>query len=314
MRYLFVFPGQGSQKVGMGADLFKNFKQARVVFEEASDATALNLKKLCFEGPLEELTKTFHAQPALLTVSVAILRILEAESDLKPTLVAGHSLGEYSALVANGALTLSLAVSLVKKRGGAMQKAVPLGVGSMAAVLGLEPERIEECCEKVNRKDHVVSIANFNAPLQTVISGHKQAVEEESALCKEMGGKSIPLPVSAPFHCELMKGAQEAMKLELEKVKVNSFGISYIANYDAKTHTENNEVKELLVKQICSPVRWVSSMKEAIKNDVEKGFEIGSGTVLTGLMKKIAPEFPIQNISDVESLKKVLNKRSSQQY
>src|SRR3989344_5295909 len=177
MRCLFVFPGQGSQKVGMGADLFKNFKQAQLVFEEASDATALNLKKLCFEGPDEELKKTFHAQPALLTVSFAIVRILATESDIQPTLLAGHSLGEYSALTANGAFSLAQGVSLVKKRGEAMQKAVPFGVGSMAAVLGLESSTINECCQKINREDHVVSVANFNTPLQTVISGHKQAVE-----------------------------------------------------------------------------------------------------------------------------------------
>lgn len=307
MKNLFIFPGQGSQKVGMGKDLVENFKTVRETFEEAADALNFDMKKICFEGPEFELQKTFNAQPALLTVSIAILRVLEKESDLKPSIVAGHSLGEYSALVAGGAFSFSEALRLVRARGQYMQEATPLGVGAMAAILGLDAQSVEEHCSQISRKNHIVACANFNAPTQIVISGHEAAVNEAGDVCKKEGARVIPLPVSAPFHCELMKSAEEKMKEALEMVRIQKLNTPYVANYDAQLREDSSEIKDLLISQICHSVRWVDSMKTALKYGVEQGFEVGYGSVLKGLMKKIDGQFPVKTLSTVEELKEVLS-------
>ncbi|MBI2608388.1 MAG: ACP S-malonyltransferase [Deltaproteobacteria bacterium] len=304
---LFVFPGQGSQSVGMGRDLYNNFKLAQTTFEEASDTLSLNFKKLCFEESQEELKKTANTQPALLTVSISFLRVLNSESHLKPKIVAGHSLGEYSALVCNGALSFHDALRLVRKRGEAMQEAVPEGVGGMVAVLGLSASEIQKMCEETSRKNYIVSAANFNEPSQTVLSGHKEAVEEVGRKAQERGAKRvIPLKVSAPFHCSLMESVACTMEEALENTPISKFEIPYIANFDGKLHQNYEEVKELLVKQICHSVRWVECMEEALKQGETEGFEIGSGSVLTGLMRKIQKDFSMKSIYDVKSLKEIL--------
>ena len=307
MKNLFIFPGQGSQRVGMGKDLVENFKIAAHTFEEASDVLDLDMKKMCFEGPEVELQKTFNAQPALLTVSIAVLRVLEKESSLRPDIVAGHSLGEYSALVAAAAFSFSEALRLVRARGEYMQEATPLGVGAMAAILGLDAKKVEDYCSKISRKKHIVACANFNAPTQIVISGHKDAVEEASQLCKKDNARVIPLPVSAPFHCDLMKSAEEKMARVLELVRVQKLKTPYIANYDAKLRNDSHEVKDLLISQMCHSVRWVDCMNTALQCGVEQGFEVGYGSVLKGLMKKIDEQFPMKTLSSVEDLKEVIS-------
>ena len=253
----FVFPGQGSQTIGMGLEFENEFPIARQTFEEASDTLKFDLAKLCFEGDLEELSLTANAQPALLTTSIAALRVLEQETDLSPSFVAGHSLGEYSAIVSSGALNFKDAVHTVRKRGEFMQSAVPVGIGSMAAVMGLSKEQIMKICEENSDDENVVSPANFNSPQQIVISGHKAAVEKVSLLLKEEGAKRVvPLTVSAPFHCSLMNKAAEELKEVLDSINKSEINVPVVSNVDAESNSDHNAITDLLFRQVVMPVRW----------------------------------------------------------
>lgn len=298
----------------MGKDLYENFKLAREIFEEASDAARLNIKKLCFDGPDSELGLTPHTQPCLLTVSVAAFRIVCAETGFTPHWVAGHSLGEYSALVAAGAVPLMTAVRWVRERGLAMQEAVPAGQGAMAAVLNLSDEGIAALCERAvieakmkrkqgaqsNRDDLTVEAvlepANFNAPGQTVIAGSRDALQEALALLKTahsddpfMGGRALSLPVSAPFHCSLMKPARARMaELFATSAPISALNIPYIPNRTARPNQETGLIFELLIEQIDHPVLWRQSMTGALENGITQAIEFGPGKVLAGLLKRIA--------------------------
>src|SRR3989339_226300 len=277
MKSAFVFPGQGSQTVGMGKDL------AESLLDQANQILGFDLKKLCFEGPEEELKKTEITQPAILTVSVAAFQQL-ATRNPQPATVAGHSLGEYSALVAAGAIKFGDAVKIVNLRGKFMQEAVPIGQGAMAAIIGGERAKIEEVCAGIEG----VWPANFNSPGQIVISGQKEAVEKASAACKDAGAKrAIPLPVSAPFHCPLMQPAADKLKMELDKIEVKDATIPVIANVTAAAVTSAAEIRDLLVKQVTSPVLWEDSVKKMIADGVSSFVEVGPGKVLSGLIKKI---------------------------
>lgn len=305
------FPGQGSQFVGMGKDLCENFKIATLTLEEASDASKLNLKKLCFEGPESDLTLTENTQPALLAVSVAAFRVAVTELEFKPSLVAGHSLGEYSALVANGALPLASAAAWVRERGKAMQIAVPAGQGGMAALMGIEDDVIAKLCVRAveiakekrvgeNKEkftvDCVLSPANFNAPGQTVVAGSADAVAEAVALLKagqEFSGKAIPLAVSAPFHSALMAPARKRMAELFKTAKpVAKLDCPYIPNRTARITAEPSAVYELLVDQVDHSVQWRQSVSTMIESGFMHAVEFGPGKVLQGLAKRIVGAHP----------------------
>lgn len=302
----FIFPGQGSQFPGMGKDLADNFAAARHVFQEADDAIGFNLSRLCFEGPEEELKLTANTQPAILTTSIAALRVVEAETGLKPTLVAGHSLGEYSALVASKALPFADAVRTVRARGTFMQEAVPVGVGAMAAILGVEPEILAALCEEAAQGE-VVSPANFNSPGQIVIAGHTGAVNRAIELAKAKGyRKAMLLPVSAPFHCSLMMPAGERLGTALDAVRVSPIEVPVVTNVEAQANSDQNRVKEFLVKQVSAPVRWEESVRFMVSQGVDRFVEIGPGKVLSGLVKRIEKNCDTRNIDDVASLKSLM--------
>ncbi len=300
----FVFPGQGSQYVGMGKELCENFSSARQIFEEADDALHHSISGLCFKGPEEALKLTENTQPAVLTVSIAALKVLREETGLVPQLTAGHSLGEYSALVASGALAFPGAVNIVRLRGKFMQEAVPVGEGAMAAVLGMERERVEQLCEEVSAGE-VLSPANFNCPGQIVIAGHSKAVERAIERIKREGKKALPLPVSAPFHSLLMKPAGERLEKALEEICVSDLNIPVVTNVEAEINALKERVKGLLVAQVSSPVRWEESMRKMIKEGIEQIVEIGPGKVLSGLMKRIDNRVETRNIEDLETLRKI---------
>jgi [acyl-carrier-protein] S-malonyltransferase len=298
----FLFPGQGSQKVGMGRALHDNFPEARAVFAEVDDVLGYPLSKLCFEGPEAELTLTANAQPAILATSVAALRVLAARSDVRPRVVAGHSLGEYSALVAAGALSLADAARLVRLRGEFMQDAVPAGVGAMAAILGLSAEDVATVCRDA-AGDEVVSPANLNGGGQVVIAGHKQAVERACAVAKTRGAKrAIPLSVSAPFHCALMRPAAERLAPELERVTVNNPEVPVVSNVEATPNQEAARVRDLLARQVTAPVRWEESVQCLAGLGVDTVVEIGAGNVLGGLVRRIAPALAIHAAGDPDSI------------
>ncbi|KPJ68224.1 hypothetical protein AMJ44_06900 [candidate division WOR-1 bacterium DG_54_3] len=281
MKSAFVFPGQGSQAVGMGKGL------AEKHLEQANEVLGFDLKKLCFEGPEEALKKTEVTQPAILTVSVAAFEILKNKGVPMPAAVAGHSLGEYSALVAASALSFSDAVKIVHLRGKFMQEAVPLGEGSMAAIIGLSKEEVEACCKRAAARG-IVSAANLNSPGQIVISGKKQAVEEAGRLCQEAGAKmTVPLQVSAPFHCILMQPAAEKLKVELGKIEIKNAQIPVVANVTADYVSNGEEIRSLLLKQVTSPVLWEDSIKKMIHDGIKSFVEVGPGKVLSGLIKRI---------------------------
>lgn len=304
MNAVALFPGQGSQHVGMGKALYENFKIARETFEEASDACSLNLKKLCFDGPESDLMLTENTQPSLLTASIAAFRVAKAEMGFMPTIVAGHSLGEYSALVAAGALKLDVAAKWVRERGAAMQKAVPAGEGTMAAILGLDDEKIDELCKKATEAakakraagengdisvEAIVQPANFNAPGQIVIAGSVDAVAEAVALTKsEFGGKAIPLSVSAPFHCSLMAPARDRMATLFAGAAAGALVCPYVPNRTARVTREPSIVLELLVEQVDHPVLWKQSVTALIEAGHSLAIEFGPGKVLAGLAKRIA--------------------------
>lgn len=300
----FIFPGQGSQHVGMGKEFYENFSVAKHVFEEADDSLRFSISELCFKGPEESLKLTENTQPAMLTASIAALRVLETEKGMTPQLAAGHSLGEYSALVASGALGFSEAVKIVRLRGRFMQEAVPVGKGAMAALLGMEREQVEKLCEEVSSGE-VLTPANFNCPGQIVIAGHSKAVERAIERVKQEGKKAVLLPVSAPFHSPLMKPAGERLEKALEDISVNDLKVSVVTNVEAEVNTLKEKVKELLVAQVSNPVRWEESMRKMIEKGIEKVVEIGPGKVLSGLMKRIDSRIETKNLEDLQTLKKI---------
>lgn len=302
----FVFPGQGSQKAGMGAALAAEFPSARRIFALADEALGESLSTLCFEGPDEQLARTANTQPAILTCSVAAWTVLREELGLTPTVCLGHSLGEFSALVAAGALDFADAVRLVRLRGQAMQEAVPAGIGAMAAIVGLEAEKLEALCVQHSSADDQVSIANENGGGQLVVAGHTAAVQRLVAEVKASRGKAILLNVSAPFHCSLMQPAAERLAVALESVVVHPLQVSVIANVDAAANQDAARVKDLLIRQITGRVRWETSVRNALHMGVTRCFELGHGKVLAGLIKRIAPELvvvPVGSPADFDVLK-----------
>ena len=303
--YAFIFPGQGSQHAGMGKELADNFKAARLSFEEADDALGFSLSRLCFEGPEEELKLTANTQPAILAASVAALRVLREESAITPSFLAGHSLGEYSALVASGALDFADALRTVRARGSFMQDAVPVGVGAMAAILGAEPEALQEICAEAAQGE-VVSPANFNSPGQIVVAGHTGAVNRAIEIAKAKGyRKAMLLPVSAPFHCALMKKAAERLAEALEPVQVNALSTPVVTNVEAKPNSDAARVKPLLVEQVCAPVLWDAIVQNIVAAGVTNFVEIGPGKVLAGLVKRIAKETSSFNVQDPAGIKAI---------
>jgi len=306
----FLFPGQGSQYPGMGRELAEAFPCARAVFDQADRAASLLLSKLCFEGPAEGLHLTANTQPAILTVSVAVAQVLH-EKGVRADYVAGHSLGEYSALVAGGAFCLGDAVRLVRKRGQYMQEAVPVGQGAMAALLGMEPATVEEVC-RAAAQGEVVSPANFNSPGQVVIAGHAAAVSRAVELAKTRGGKrAIVLNVSAPFHCALMKPAQERLAADLEELAVEDSEIPLVNNVDAALVRGAAGIRDGLKRQVSSPVRWEQSMRVLRKEGVEVFIEVGPGKVLSGLLRQIDRQAECLHVEDLASLGEVLARLGS---
>lgn len=297
----FVFPGQGSQHPGMGKELAERFDSARQVFEEADEKLGFSLSGLCFNGPEEELQLTANTQPAILAASVAAYRVL-ADAGITPDFVAGHSLGEYSALVAAGAISLGDAVYTVRQRGQFMQEAVPVGVGAMAAILGLEAERVSAACAEA-AEGEICSPANFNTPVQTVIAGAAAAVERASKKCLEFGArKAVALKVSAPFHCGLMMPAQERLAPVLESIRFEDLKAPLACNVDARLLTSGTDARECLVRQVSSPVRWTESVRLLIENGVTTVVEVGPGKVLKGLCGSISKELRILNVENEASL------------
>jgi [acyl-carrier-protein] S-malonyltransferase len=303
----FIFPGQGSQYVGMGRELFENFSVAKKIFEEADDTLHFSVSALCFKGPEEALKLTENTQPAVLTTSVAALKVLQAENGMAPQFTAGHSLGEYSALVASEALTFSQAVKVVRLRGKFMQEAVPVGEGAMAAVLGMEREQVEKLCEEISSGE-VLAPANFNSPGQIVIAGHSKAVQRAIERVKQEGKKAVLLPVSAPFHSSLMKPAGERLEKALEEISVSDLKIPVVTNVEAEANTSKDRVKELLVVQVSSPVRWEESMRKMVEKGIEHVLEIGPGKVLSGLMKRIDSRVETKNLEDLQTLKNIAHR------
>ncbi|MCF6265350.1 MAG: ACP S-malonyltransferase [Desulfuromusa sp.] len=301
----FVFPGQGSQYSGMGKKLAENFNVAKLVFEEANDALGFDLTTLCFSGSEDDLKLTANTQPAILTTSIAALRVLQEETDLLPSFVAGHSLGEYSALVATGALTFAAAVITVRQRGTFMQEAVPVGAGAMAAIMGIKKEELLQLCQDVAAGE-VVTPANYNSPGQIVIAGHTSAVERAIVLAKERGAKrALLLPVSAPFHSSLMAQAAQRLQAELESINVAPLTCPVVSNVEAVPYQEEAKVKTLLVEQVCAPVRWDESIQKMKDLGVTRYIEIGPGRVLSSLIKRIDRSARQKNIDDVTSLEKL---------
>lgn len=299
----FVFPGQGSQYTGMGEDFCKQFPVAREVYEQASDRLKIDMEKLCFDSEPDTLSMTANAQPAILTTSIAILRVLQQQYDRKPDFVAGHSLGEYTALVASGAISFPDAVYTVRKRGEFMQEAVPLGTGTMAAIIGLDNKTIEEICSSVSETGKIVSPANFNSSAQTVISGHTEAVEKACEKAKESGAKrAIPLNVSAPFHCQLMSGAAEKLGSVLEGITFSDIQIPVVTNVNATANSDSSAVQGLLVEQMVKPVRWMESVEYMSSVNVNKFVEIGPGNVLSGLIKRTVKGAELVNLEKTEHL------------
>ena len=297
----FLFPGQGSQAVGMGRSFHEASAAARAVFEEANDALGFDLTKLAFEGPEADLALTANTQPAVLTVSVAAAAVC-GERGLKPTLAAGHSLGEYSALVAAGALRFADAVRVVRKRGEFMQEAVPVGTGAMAALMGLELPAVEAICQEAGQGE-VVEIANINSTGQIVVAGHTQAVQRAVALA---GKKSVMLPVSAPFHSSLMSPAAERLAGELAAVAVSDPAFAVVRNVDAGVTRAAADVKPFLLRQVASPVRWTECMQRLQTEGATAFVEVGPGRVLTGLLRRILDGARGQSIEDAAGLDKAL--------
>ncbi len=301
----FVFAGQGAQKIGMGRELAENYKVADAVFTEASEALGFDIKEMIFEGDEATLMLTENTQPAVVTMSIAALRVLE-EAGLKPDVVAGLSLGEYSAHIASGTLSFADGVRLVKKRGRYMQEEVPEGVGAMAAILGLGADEVIECAKQASAEG-ICEPANFNCPGQIVVSGEVKAVEKACEIAKEMGAKrAMMLAVSAPFHCSMLIGAGEKLAVELEKAELGQMNIPVVTNVTADYIADTAEVKELLKKQVSNSVKWEESVRKMIADGVDTFVEVGPGKALSGFIKKIDKEAAVYNVEDLASLEKTL--------
>jgi [acyl-carrier-protein] S-malonyltransferase len=301
----FVFPGQGSQYLGMGKEFHAQFDIARDVFAEADEALGFSLSQLCFAGPEADLKRTENTQPAILTVSIAALRVLESETALRPDFVAGHSLGEYSALVCVGALRFDDALRIVRARGRLMQQAVPPGEGSMAVILGLKMNAVRSLCEEA-RNGEIVAPANYNGGGQIVIAGAKSAVTRAISIAKERGAKRVlDLPVSAPFHCQLMRPAAEGLKKILHPITIQPFSIGVVTNVEAEVNVDAGRVKSLLVDQAVQPVRWEESVHRLQELGCTRLWEIGPGKVLKGLISRISPNLRTENFATPQDLGKV---------
>ncbi|HHY71147.1 MAG TPA: ACP S-malonyltransferase [Thermoanaerobacterales bacterium] len=302
----FIFSGQGAQYVGMGKNLYDNFPTARKVFDEADEVLENKITQLCFDGPNERLQETVNTQPAILAHSIACYSILK-DAGIVPDIVAGLSLGEYSALVAAESMEFRQTVPLVRKRGKYIQEAVPLGKGSMAAILGLEREDVLKICETASEAG-VVEAANFNCPGQIVIAGEVKAVNKAVELARVKGAKrAIVLTVSAPFHCSLLKPAADSLAKELENIEIKDSKIPVVSNVNAEFAKEGYVVKQLLIKQVSSPVLWEDCIRKMINSKVETFVEVGPGKVLSGFIKKIDNNLRVLNVEDIESLYKTIN-------
>ncbi|MGR5262507.1 ACP S-malonyltransferase [Photobacterium damselae] len=307
-KFAIVFPGQGSQAVGMLAELAEQFPIVQATFAEASEVLGYDLWALVQNGPAEDLNQTHRTQPALLTASVAIWRVWQEKGGEQPTVLAGHSLGEYSALVCAGVIDFKEAVQLVELRGQLMQEAVPAGVGAMSAIIGLDNDAIAKACADA-AEDQVCSPVNFNSPGQVVIAGNKEAVDRANALCKEAGAKrALLLPVSVPSHCELMKPAADKLAVALENMTFNTPAIPVINNADVATETDPAAIKLALVKQLYGPVRWTESVERMAAEGIEELLEMGPGKVLTGLTKRINRSLGGSAVNDIASLDAALAK------
>ncbi len=306
MKTAFLFPGQGSQKVGMVQDLFENYDSVKALIKEADETLGFSISKMMFEGPDTELMKTEFTQPAILTASVAVWQVLK-EHGLTPDIAAGHSLGEYSALVAAGAISFADAVHTVHLRGRFMQEAVPLGEGGMAAIIGSNPETIVKVCGEVSTEDLPVQAVNFNCPGQVVIAGATAAVEKACEALKEAGARrAIMLKVSAPFHSTLMEPAALRLKEVLDKIDIHDTAIPVVANVNAKEETKADEIRKNLVDQAAHPVHWEESIRNMVAGGVDMTVEAGPGTVLTGFMKKIARSVPCHHAEDAATIDEVV--------
>ena len=305
-KFAMVFPGQGSQTVGMLAELAGDYPIVQETFKQASEVLGYDLWQLVQEGPAEELNKTWQTQPALLTASVAVYRVWQQKYPaLKPEVMAGHSLGEYSALVCAGVLDFQDAVKLVELRGKLMQQAVPEGTGAMYAIIGLDNDAIINACKQAEQGE-VVSAVNFNSPGQVVIAGAKAAVERAAALCKEAGAKrALPLAVSVPSHCALMKPAADQLSVSLESITLKEAGVFVLNNVDVKNEIEADAIRNALVRQLYSPVRWTETVEKMAQNGVEVLVEVGPGKVLNGLTKRIVDSLQAVSVNDVKSLDSV---------
>ncbi|TGY50606.1 ACP S-malonyltransferase [Rodentibacter caecimuris] len=305
-KFAMVFPGQGSQSIGMLAELADEYPIVIETFKQASDVLGYDLWQLAQQGPVEELNKTWQTQPALLAASVAIYRVWQEKyPQFKPEVMAGHSLGEYSALVCTGVLNFQDAIKLVELRGKLMQQAVPEGTGAMYAIIGLDNESIINACKQAEQGE-VVSAVNFNSPGQVVIAGAKAAVERAAALCKEAGAKrALPLAVSVPSHCALMKPAADKLATTLETIAVNIPEIAVINNVDVATESESAAIRMALIRQLYSPVRWTETVEKMAQDGVQVLLEIGPGKVLNGLTKRIVSDFQAISVNDLASLNSV---------
>ena len=306
VKIAFVFPGQGSQFVGMGKDFYDHVSSARKLLDEANEVLVCDLTSICFNGPEETLKLTENTQPALLVHSTMALKILR-ENGIDSVLAAGHSLGEFSALVSAGALQFKDAVRLVRLRGQFMQEAVPVGVGSMAAIIGLEIDTLQQLCDQISEDSCIVQPANLNSPVQIVIAGHKEAVEQVSKKALKAGAKkAVLLPVSAPFHSALMKPAEIKLQKELEQTEFYDLSYPVITNIEAKPITKGSEARSALVKQVCSPVRWSETMQVLVDQGIETVIDLGAGKVLSGLIKRFNRGIKCYQVGDRESLSQTL--------
>ncbi|MCK4531117.1 MAG: ACP S-malonyltransferase, partial [Candidatus Marinimicrobia bacterium] len=298
----FIFPGQGSQSVGMGKDIYGKYPIAKKIFDKADEVLGYSISSLCFDGPEDKLKLTENTQPAILTTSIALLKLLQEKLDIKPSYVAGHSLGEYSALVCAGALSFEDAVLSVNKRGQYMQSAVPLGVGTMAAIIKTTENVVQELCSKVSREGHIVINANINCPGQYVISGHTNAVKDVMALAKEKRAMGIPLAVSAPFHSPLMQKAADDLEAWLSGITFNNLQIPLVNNADVDIISSGLDARASLIRQMQASVKWEASMRKLIGMGVNTFVEIGPGKVLAGMMKRIDREVKVISVSDITTL------------